>query len=447
MLVRKEEPIAIGEAPSVCSVGPVIAPRIDVWCNTQIEPINSAKLRDAKNVIVLGTCSEFSVALRCATDEVIAYKTNLARYEQNILNDYLLKSLKEIKTQAEAARITKLLRVLQTRDMVLMDLCVAVEKHLKTQTFPEGQDNPFRDDTKRDLVATIRRLKKEDQDPKKWDPCINATAYTICICPTPTKSDEHWRTSSSSIRVRHGTYPIGAVSQGTFVIVYCDADQSSDEFDLTVSFYQFDKQRLNRIKTMPFRIAAPIKTPVIMRVGLDKERCIIGLGHYVYVLDDKRLTFKFTHDRLVSCVQLIGSLAIVGTTEGEVFRFDTEGTDVFVHTTPKLEPIWQTQWVAEKETMYMMTCMAIFIDSPFQRIQVDHLRPVSIFADKDFCVIYCKYGFVQMQGENELVRYDPVEETDISHLPFYDAIHMTKNQMTIVESHGRVRCWKVPFPG
>ena len=452
-MFAKSSPLcAVGNEPSKCTASPVNE-RVALWCGLRdpklIEQIVSSKLDG--DTLVLGTNATYSVALRGNYKE---YKKIKAQQEIMILNDYLAIELHNVETKAAAKRVRKLLNTLNTRDLVLADVCKLAEIYLKSQMehFSDEKESPFKKDLKRDALpeATIGRLKKELSTVEKSMPYKETSKFSISLCPTPENEGQKWRNDVYTFRARKGTFPIGAINDTHIVLLYCDPDASFDEFDMTAEFIRLP-QNSKRIKTewkMTFRIPPlEVTTGVTLHVSLDKKSptCIIGLANFVFLLDprkDKRLWYKFTEARVVSCVSVDDQVKLAGTTQGEIYRFDDES--VYVYHTPKMEAILQATWLPKQQVMCSMTCMGVFIETTNGRMQIDSLRPVSFHTDGEILTVYSKYGFVQVQPlliTDMANVFDPIETDDACDLPAYDAIYNSDRRMIIVETNGRVRVW------
>lgn len=456
---KTDVPIAIGDKPSVCMANTMVDSRVSLWCGLEdpkrIEQIASAMHRHAQDTLVLGVNANYSVALRCKSGEDMReYKKLLASWEIQTLNTYLLNELSYVKTKAGAQGVLKLLRILENRDLVLKEMCELAEAHLNKQMDKLSDEDEVT--TRKDMhredfeKLNIGRLPKELSSVGKTRPFEDTIQYSLSLCATPKREAQKWREDVMTIRARKGTYPIGAVNATHAVLIYCDPKASFDEYDLTAEFICLPHDNL-RCKTdwkMTFRVPKlESDQGVIVHTALDSSstRCIVGFGSYVFILDpqkDKRTAYRCSENRIVNCVALDGAVALAGTTQGEVFRFDEE--NFHVHYTPMIEPVLKAVWLPKSQVMCMMTCMSIFVETTNGRLLVNLLRPVTFHADDEILATYCKYGFVQVQPTmmiNLANSFDPIEKEDVSDLPAYDGVYMDQKQLIIVESHGRVRVW------
>lgn len=474
-MFHKPQPfIAVGDAPSTCGSFP---PRVGAWCGItsqeKITQFHSAKLRHSHHSLMMGTNGQYAAALRCINSDVLIFKENLGRWEQNAVYQHLTQTMQDLQTKKEAKNFCQLLKVILLSDPTLFPVADYMEKVVEAK-MPDLSDDDMPFMLKQETNArigkehiSIEQLAEDlpSSSSSSHEAC-SVVSYFLCICPIPTtKKKRQWRDGIAEIRVRTNTYPIGVMNDTHMMVVYCDADHSNDMFDLTCAYWCFPNQHGKVLPvpewTVRFRLSkTDSKEGVLVHAALDKStpRCVIGIASFLYVIDPrkdgKQGVFQLSHESVISCVSICEEETILaGTMLGEVCRFNLRNPkDVMIHNVPKLEPIFQIQWLPKEQTICMMTCMGMYLETTHGRLQVNSLRPTGCFIDSQMMVTHCKYGFIQLRPLNVtsiVCRIDPLDPKKqkivTTQQPFFNSIHMSERRMVTVDDLGEVRVWNADF--
>lgn len=416
----------------------------------------SQELRDApRSALGIATNGTWALGLRTADQKAFLEHAKLqAIMTSREFVRHISRSCRAMKCKTEGLRLLSMMETVPEAAGTPELHAEAVKKVRATmEKLPD--DVPERDmgtNERRDMAPAMMEMTKPPEAATTKVPG-KVVAFCVAVC----KGTGEWKVKDVVIPARAGLIPMLILSESHVAVLYCDANTSMDEYDLTLRYWTLPGEdgRMREVKEWktllrfdPVSSEAPAAVCFSIRPS-QPHMAIVALGTHIYFLDAKQrgcAYYHFTPYRTITTVLASDDCEwFMGTDLGEVYRLGAEGYSS--HVLPDVMPVLQIAWNAEAGALAMRTWVYVFLATKDgTRTKLNTLMPCAVSLANREMAILTRNGFIQVRPfmwilNAEIRMLEPPHGTlCVSYSFFYNQLlHLHGGKAAAIDMYGRVR--------
>lgn len=260
--------------------------------------------------------------------------------------------------------------------------------------------------------------------PAEMIPTRPHTIYEVMLCRVPLLDPEKakkrmkkWRNTNIRLRVREGTTPTAAMNDELVVLIYCDAEKSSNPLEIRLAAYSLEYLGTSNQKNPPPLWTAALQLPyeefqgsgsdeiLLLHAYAAERHLVLGFGskvlYYEWATTELRIFSLVPHKkkyrRTITCVSLTRDQQLLfGTHYGEAYRVDLSSGNYTVARVPAVEPVFAIHWMPSSRGILIQTIMNLFVEIPeMARYELQSQRVMATDRCGQLVFFVSKYGHVQ----------------------------------------------------